>query len=53
MLLHPLDFLGKDDLDALGFFPGMGVSADVKLGWMNDFLAEYTRSFEVVLWGGM
>lgn len=51
MLLHPLDFLGKDDLDALGFFPGMSVSADVKLGWMNDFLAEYTRHFEVVPMG--
>ncbi len=51
MLLHPLDFLGKDDLDALGFFPGMSVSADVKLGWMNDFLAEYKRHFEVVAMG--
>jgi len=51
MLLHPLDFLGKDDLDALGFFPGMSVSADVKLGWMNNFLAEYARHFEVVPMG--
>lgn len=51
MLLHPLDFLGGDDLDALGFFPGMSVRADVKLGWMSDFLAEYKRRHEVVPMG--
>lgn len=51
MLLHPLDFLGKDDLDALGFFPGMSVPADVKLAWMDGFLAEYARHFEIVPMG--
>ncbi len=51
MLLHPLDFMGKDDLDALGFFPGMSAPADVKLGWMNDFLGEYARQFTVLPMG--
>jgi hypothetical protein len=51
MLLHPLDFLGKDDLEALGFFPGMSVPSEVKLRWMDGFLAEYMRHFTVVPMG--
>ena len=30
ILLHPLDFLGADDVDALGFFPGMAMTGDRK-----------------------
>ena len=45
ILLHPLDFLGADDVDALDFFPGMGLSGARKrerVGAMIDlFLARF------------
>jgi hypothetical protein len=47
-LLHPLDFLGHDDLDALAFFPGMNQPAARKLAWLAGFLDEFERAFEVV-----
>jgi peptidoglycan-N-acetylglucosamine deacetylase len=48
LLLHPLDFLGRDDLDALAFFPGMNQPAARKLAWLAGFLDEFERAFEVV-----
>jgi peptidoglycan/xylan/chitin deacetylase (PgdA/CDA1 family) len=48
LLLHPLDFLGADDVDALRFFPGMTVPAERKLAWVDGFLADYARRFDVV-----
>jgi len=58
LLLHPLDFLGKDDEEELGFFPGMNVEAGFKLslaeqllGWMSEqftcvTMAEHADSLE-------
>lgn len=58
LLLHPLDFLGKDDEGELAFFPGMNVQADYKLslavqllGWMSKHftcvtMAEHAGSLE-------
>jgi hypothetical protein len=40
--------LGRDDLDALAFFPGMNHPAARKLAWLADFLDEFERAFEVV-----
>lgn len=42
LLLHPLDFLGKDDQVGLEFFPGMDLTSQRKLecvGWAVDLLA--------------
>lgn len=43
LLLHPLDFMGRDDDSDLFFFPGMSLEANQKmelagelLGWMKD-----------------
>lgn len=41
-LLHPLDFLGGDDVPELGFFPAMNLTGDFKCefaGWVLDRLA--------------
>ncbi|MEE9395796.1 MAG: polysaccharide deacetylase family protein [Methylococcales bacterium] len=38
ILLHPLDFLNENDVPVLGFFPGMNVDIETKLGWVNGFL---------------
>jgi hypothetical protein len=31
ILLHPLDFLGSNDVDSLAFFPGMAMPARLKI----------------------
>ena len=48
LLLHPLDFLGREDERDLDFFPGMSLSRDEKLGILDDCLGVLTRSHRVV-----
>jgi peptidoglycan/xylan/chitin deacetylase (PgdA/CDA1 family) len=48
ILLHPLDFLGADDVDALGFFPGMGMTGERKRAVVEGCLRELNRQFRVV-----
>lgn len=48
ILLHPLDFLGADDVDALGFFPGMGMTGERKREVVAACVDELRRQFEVV-----
>lgn len=36
ILLHPLDFIGRDDTDSLSFFPAMRLESDVKLVIMRE-----------------
>ncbi|MFQ4138973.1 polysaccharide deacetylase family protein [Nodosilinea sp. PGN35] len=48
LLLHPLDFLGGDDLPELGFFPAMGLPGAHKLETLRRCLALLTRHFSVV-----
>ena len=48
ILLHPLDFLGCDDTDALSFFPAMRRPNAWKLARVSEHLAALTRNFEVV-----
>lgn len=48
LLLHPLDFLGADDVDCLSSFPGMTLQSSVKLALMDKVLSLYARGFEVV-----
>lgn len=47
-LLHPLDFLGGEDVDALKFFPGMNLSAEKKIVFLDYAISALTRRFEVV-----
>lgn len=51
LLLHPLDFLGGDDVKGLEFFPGMGLDAREKLALAEDCLSEFGREFDVLTMG--
>jgi peptidoglycan-N-acetylglucosamine deacetylase len=48
LLLHSLDFLGREDVDALAFFPGMNLSARRKLELVGDAVDRLTRHFRVL-----
>ena len=48
ILLHPLDFLGADDVDSLRFFPGMTMPGAVKRATVHRCLQELSSQFEVV-----
>jgi peptidoglycan-N-acetylglucosamine deacetylase len=48
ILLHPLDFLGSDDVTELGFFPAMGMTGARKRTVARACLAELAKQFEVV-----
>lgn len=48
LLLHPLDFLGRDDVPALSFFPGMGLSSEQKMKVVGDAIDLLTRHYSVV-----
>jgi len=48
ILLHPLDFLGKDDLKTLSFFPGMNLLAEDKLERVRMYLSDFVRQFRVL-----
>ena len=47
LLLHPLDFLGGDDLEELAFFPGMELRAEVKMRHVGAFLDVFAARFAV------
>ncbi len=47
ILLHPTDFLGIEDTDALAFFPGMRMPRTVKLARTETWLNDLTARFEV------
>jgi peptidoglycan/xylan/chitin deacetylase (PgdA/CDA1 family) len=51
LLLHPLDFLGGDEVPALAFFPGMRLSAEVKLRRVDRVLEKYAARYELVTVG--
>jgi hypothetical protein len=48
ILLHPLDFLGSEDADDLGFFPGMRWASPQKLAIVESALNCIDKRFEVV-----
>ena len=50
-LLHPLDFLGCDDTDRLGFFPAMKRPAAEKLAFVEEVFDALQAAFEVVPMG--
>jgi|ERR1700687_1316832 len=48
LLLHPLDFLGGDDVSGLAFFPAMQLPSERKLHVMSRILECYSSKFRVV-----
>jgi hypothetical protein len=48
ILLHPLDFLGADDVDSLKFFPGMNLSGARKRETVVRCLRLFADRFHVV-----
>jgi peptidoglycan/xylan/chitin deacetylase (PgdA/CDA1 family) len=51
ILLHPLDFLGGDEVPELAFFPAMNLSGDVKRERMRTHLDDLGHAFDVVPMG--
>lgn len=48
LLLHPLDFLGRDDTQALAFFPGMKLTSDEKMATISEVLKLFSDKFNIV-----
>jgi len=48
LLLHPLDFLGKDDAADLSFFPAMKVSSERKMEFMGELMDSLVAKFNIV-----
>lgn len=48
ILLHPLDFLGGDDVASLAFFPGMHLSGEHKVELVLGYLSLLQRQFDVI-----
>lgn len=48
LLLHPLDFLGKDDVPALAFFPGMNLSSTKKLDTVSRVIDLMSEQFTIL-----
>ena len=51
LLLHPLDFMGREDDGDLAAFPGMGLPVDEKLELLGTFVDRLTRQFTPVTMG--
>lgn len=47
ILLHPLDFLGAEDVPSLSFFPGMGLPSASKIACAEHYLDRLQALFEV------
>jgi hypothetical protein len=48
LLLHPLDFLGGDDIKELAFFPAMNLRGEEKVKLVSDILHIYSEYFTIV-----
>lgn len=51
LLMHPLDFLDRSDVPALGFFPGMNLAWEKKLQILDRALDAMQRHFTLVPMG--
>lgn len=47
-LLHPLDLVGKDDVPALAFFPGMNIKSERKLKIFEIAMTILKKNFELL-----
>ncbi len=48
ILLHPLDFLGADDVSTLSFFPAMSMGGQRKTQLVEGYLRQLANTFDVV-----
>ena len=48
ILLHPLDFLGADDVEELAFFPAMGMAGRAKTELVGQFVDQLAQRYDVV-----
>lgn len=48
LLLHPLDFMGKDDVSELAFFPGMDQNGATKMDRMNRLFEKIEERYDVL-----
>lgn len=48
LLLHPTDFLGCDDTTDLAFFPGMKMSAEVKMRMVDEWIRMLAVDYDPV-----
>ena len=48
VLLHPLDFLGGDEVAGLDFFPAMKLTGAIKRERVAQYLTDLKRSFHVL-----
>lgn len=48
VLLHPLDFLGREDVRELAFFPGMDLPRDAKLALVSESLQRLADRYRLV-----
>jgi len=51
LLLHPLDFIGCDDVGNLAFFPGMDMLAEEKMNIVADVIDILSKHYELVTVG--
>lgn len=51
LLLHPLDYLGGDDVAALQYFPGMALRGRDKVAIADELFGEYATHFAVLPMG--
>jgi len=51
LLLHPLDFLGGDDVSELAFFPAMKLESHRKLNLLDRFLGVLSSRYSVITVG--
>jgi peptidoglycan/xylan/chitin deacetylase (PgdA/CDA1 family) len=51
LLLHPLDFLGGDEIEELSFFPGMDLDGEYKRQFCSKMLGIYAKNFRVLPMG--
>jgi len=47
ILLHPLDFLGGEDVPRLKFFPSMKMTGEQKIALINKCLNNFARLFDI------
>jgi len=50
-LLHPLDFLGSDQVPALSFFPGMDLGSEQKMALFHKVIGLLSRHYHLVSLG--
>ena len=51
LLLHPLDFLGGNDIKELSFFPAMNLRGEEKIELVSDILSIYSDYYTIVPMG--